>query len=91
MGLGGISATNAGMNQNQKLALKGNVLKKREGKYNLKISNSLDKVKRTYRHLQFYNRLSQDVKTHLQNVIIEQNRWLRVIQEEQNPFYDASG
>jgi hypothetical protein len=43
-----------------KLALKGNVLKKREQKYNIKITNSIDKMKKSYRHMTFFKRLAAD-------------------------------
>ena len=57
----------------------------------MKISNSIDKMKRSYRNMTFFNRLSNDVKMHIQNVIIEQNKWLKLIQEEQPPYYDTTG
>jgi hypothetical protein len=66
-------------------------LKKREQKNSLKISNSIDKMKRSYRQMTFFNRLAADPKNHISNVIIEQNKWLKVIQEEQPPFYDNAG
>ena len=65
-----------------KLSLNGVLLKKREKKYDEKISASIDQMRRSYRHLNFFNKLSIDVKAQVQNVIIEQNKWLRLMQEE---------
>ena len=32
--------------------------------------------------MHFYNRLARNVRTTLQNTILQQNKWLRVMQEE---------
>eukprot|EP00347_Sterkiella_histriomuscorum_P018284 403346097 len=85
------SADQTSGSSTSKLALNGNLLKKRELKQNIKISNSIEKLKKAYRHMDFFNKMSGDVKTQLSNVIIEQNKWLKVIQEEQTPFYDYAG
>ena len=66
--------------------LNGAILKRREKKYNLKIAESIDTMKRSYRHLHFYQRLAMDPKTQIQNVIIEQNKWLKIMQEERPLF-----
>lgn len=66
------------------------MLKRREEKYNQKISSAIEAMKRSYRHLHFFSKLQGNVKTHLQNVIIEQNRWLRIMQEEQPLFSEAA-
>jgi hypothetical protein len=41
------------------------VLKKREGKYNMKIANSIEKMKRNYRHMVFFDGMAKDVKTQI--------------------------
>jgi hypothetical protein len=66
--------------------LNGAILKRREKKYNLKVAESINNMKKSYRHLHFYNKLAANPKTQIQNVIIEQNKWLRVMQEER-PFF----
>ena len=66
--------------------LNGAILKRREKKYNLKVAESIDSMKRSYRHLHFYQRLASNPKTQIQNVIIEQNKWLRIMQEERPLF-----
>jgi hypothetical protein len=52
----------------------------------LKVAESINNMKKSYRHLHFYNKLAANPKTQIQNVIIEQNKWLRVMQEER-PFF----
>jgi hypothetical protein len=74
-----------GVKGTNKLVLNGAVLKRREAKYDEKIGASIEAMKRSYRQKQFYNRLSGNVRTALTCTIIEQNKWLRVMQEEQ-PF-----
>jgi hypothetical protein len=46
-------------------------MKKREYKYNMKISNGIEKMKRSYKHMAFFDRLAKDVKSSIQNVIID--------------------
>ena len=38
--------------------------------------------------MDFYGKLTADPKTQIQNVVIEQNKWLKVMQEEQPPYQD---
>lgn len=66
--------------------LNGAILKRREKKYNLKVAESIDSMKRSFRHLHFYQRLAANPKNQIQNVIIEQNKWLRIMQEERPLF-----
>jgi hypothetical protein len=46
-------------------------MKKRELKYNGKIANNIDKLKKAYRHMVFYEKLSKDPQTKLSNIIVE--------------------
>lgn len=55
----------------------------------MKISNAIEKMKRNYRHMAFYEGMANDTKTSISNVIIDQNKWLRVLQEEQPPIYEV--
>lgn len=47
-------------------------------------------MKRNYRHLHFFNKLTGNLRQTLSSTIIEQNRWLRIMQEEQPSLYEAS-
>jgi len=71
-----------------RLALNGSLLKKRELKCNLKIQGAIEKMKKNFVHADFFSRMAQDPKAQIQNVIIDQNKWLRVMQEE--PYYDTT-
>ena len=71
------------------MSLNGTLLKQREQKYNDKLFSAIAQMKRGYRHLHFFNNLSSNVKGSLQSVILQQNRWLRIMQEEQPPIYDT--
>ena len=39
-------------------------------------------MKRNYRQMKFFERMGKDMKTQIENVLIEQNRWLKIMQEE---------
>lgn len=73
-----------------RLILNGSVVKRREQKYDEKISAAIAAMKRSYRQMNFFNRLSGNVRTALTSTILEQNRWLRIMQEEQPSLYEAS-
>ncbi|TNV80672.1 hypothetical protein FGO68_gene14294 [Halteria grandinella] len=73
-----------------KLVLNGAALKRREQKYDEKIGASIDALKRSYKQMQFFNRLSGNVRASLSSTIIEQNKWLRIMQEEQPSMYETS-
>jgi hypothetical protein len=53
------------------MSLNGGLLKRREGKFSDKQSIAIENMKRSYRHLHFYSRLANNVKTQLENVILE--------------------
>ncbi len=42
--------------------LNGAILKRREKKYNLKVAEAIDNMKKSYRHLHFYQRLAANPK-----------------------------
>jgi len=65
-----------------RLSVSGSLLRQREHKYNDKIHAALSQIQRSYRHMHFFNRLARNVKTTLQNTILQQNKWLRIMQEE---------
>jgi len=48
-----------------KLALNGNLLKKREAKYNIKISNNIEKMKKNFRQMRTFQKLKADLKGQL--------------------------
>lgn len=59
----------------------------------MKISNGIEKMKRSYRHMAFFDRLAKDVKSQIQNVIVDQNKWLKVLQDDNHQAmtsYDAA-
>jgi hypothetical protein len=68
------------------IAINGNLLKLREQKYNSKIAIAIEKAKRSYKHMDFFKRMAKDPKTQIQNVIVDQNKWLKVLQDEQPLF-----
>ena len=74
--------SNSDQHPESSLAINGNLLKLREQKYNTKIANAIEKAKRSFRQMDFYGKLTADPKTQIQNVVIEQNKWLKVMQEE---------
>ena len=39
-------------------------------------------MKRNYRQMIFFDRMSKNMKKEIENVLIEQNRWLKIMQEE---------
>ena len=51
--------------------LNGAIFKRREKKYNLKVAESINNMKKSYRHMHFYNKMAANPKIQIQNVIIE--------------------
>lgn len=85
-----IFADPADEKKTNRLILNGSVVKRREQKYDEKINAAIAAMKRSYRQMNFFNRLSGNVRTSLSSTILEQNRWLRIMQEEQPSLYEAS-
>ena len=48
----------------------------------MRIANAIEKMKRYYRQMNLFDKLLADVKNQVQNVIIDQNKWLKVIMED---------
>ena len=43
-------------------------------------------MRRLYRQMHFFKRVASNPKVQIQNVIMDQNKWLRIMQQEQ-PFF----
>lgn len=68
--------------QNTVSGNKAVALKKREAKSDMKIAQAIEKMRRSHTQMQFYDSMVSDPKKHIQNKIIEQNEYLRMLQEE---------
>ena len=58
---------------------KAGPLRKREAKCDQKIAQSIEKMSRCHYQMEFYESMHQDVRKHIQNKIIEQNSYLRML------------
>lgn len=68
--------------RDRRLSIQGSILKQKECQYNDKIHAAISQMKRSYKQMHFFNRLGGNVKAALLGVIVQQNRWLRVMQED---------
>ena len=69
-------------NESKVQGAKAVALRKREAKCDRKIAESIEKMSRCHYQMEFFDSMQHDVRKHIQNKIIEQNSYLRMLQQE---------